>query len=57
MAIFQSLEEARAFFVNDRYATENGIVLDEVVNGALLAKYPKALEKLLTGLAPEASGS
>ena len=28
MAVFQSLEEARAFFVNDRYATENGIVLD-----------------------------
>ncbi len=30
MAVFQSLEEARAFFVNDRYATENGIVLDEL---------------------------
>ena len=30
MAVFQSLEEARAFFVNDRYATENCIVLDEL---------------------------
>ncbi len=28
MAEFNSLEEARAFFEQDRYATENGIVLD-----------------------------
>ena len=32
MAVFQSLEEARAFFVNDRYATENGIVLEELTD-------------------------
>ena len=30
MAVFQSLEEARAFFVKDRYATENGITLEEL---------------------------
>ena len=30
MSVFQSLEEARAFFVNDRYATENGIVLEDL---------------------------
>ena len=29
MAQFSSIEEARAFFRNDLYATENGIVLDE----------------------------
>jgi len=28
MAQFQTLEEARAFFVQDRYATENGITLE-----------------------------
>ena len=29
MAVFQSLEEARAFFEQDRFATENGMVLEE----------------------------
>ena len=29
MAEFRNIEEARAFFRRDRYATENGIVLDE----------------------------
>lgn len=29
MSQFQSLEEARTFFQQDRYATENGIRLDE----------------------------
>ncbi len=29
MAQFQSIEEARAFFRQDLYATENGMVLDE----------------------------
>ena len=29
MSQFQSLEEARTFFQKDRYATENGIVLEE----------------------------
>ncbi|MBP5464707.1 MAG: PaaI family thioesterase, partial [Treponema sp.] len=28
MSQFQSVEEARAFFRNDRYATENGIILE-----------------------------
>lgn len=28
MSQFQSIEEARSFFRQDRYATENGIVLD-----------------------------
>ena len=30
MAEFQSVEEARDFFVKDRFATENGITLDEL---------------------------
>ena len=30
MAIFQSLEEAKAFFRQDRFATENGMQLDEL---------------------------
>ena len=29
LSVFQSIEEARAFFEKDRYATENGITLDE----------------------------
>ena len=32
MAVFQTIEEARAFFVNDRYATENGIVLEKLTD-------------------------
>ena len=28
MAVFQSIEEARLFFEDDRFATENGITLD-----------------------------
>ena len=31
MPQFQSIEEARAFFRNDRYATENGIILEELL--------------------------
>ncbi len=31
MPQFHSLEEARAFFRNDRYATENGIILEELL--------------------------
>jgi acyl-CoA thioesterase len=38
MAEFRSIEEARAFFRNDRYATENGIVLDEYTeNGSVVS--------------------
>ena len=33
MAEFQSLEEARAFFAGDRFATENYITLDELAEG------------------------
>ena len=29
MATFQSIEEARAYFERDRFATENGMTLDE----------------------------
>ncbi len=30
MSTFQSLEEAQAFFTQDRFATENGMTLDEI---------------------------
>ena len=30
MSTFQSLEEAQAFFAQDRFATENGMILDEL---------------------------
>lgn len=30
MSTFSSLEEAKKFFENDRFATENGITLDEI---------------------------
>ena len=33
MSEFNSLEEARAFFIHDRFATENGITLDELEPG------------------------
>ena len=33
------------------FVDEEGIVLDEVINGALLTQYPKALKKLLAKLA------
>ena len=33
MAVFQSLEDARAFFAGDRFATENYITLDELAEG------------------------
>ena len=55
---FEGREELlpNTMFPTSYFVDENGIVLDEVINGALLTKYPKALEKLLAGLAPEASG-
>ena len=55
---FEGREELlpNTMFPTSYFVDENGIVLDEVINGALLTKYPKALEKLLSGLAPEASG-
>ena len=34
MATFQSIEEARAYFERDRFATENGIVLKELSLGS-----------------------
>ncbi len=34
MAVFRSLEEARAYFERDRFATENGIVLEEIAPGS-----------------------
>ncbi len=33
MSEFHSLEEARSFFTQDRFATENGIVLEEFIPG------------------------
>ncbi len=33
MAVFQSLEEARAYFERDRFAAENGVVLEEITEG------------------------
>ena len=33
------------------FADEDGIVLDEVINGALMTQYPQALKKLLATLA------
>lgn len=33
------------------YIDDEGIVLDEVINGALLTQYPKTLKKLLAKLA------
>ncbi len=33
MVSFTSIEEARAFFSNDRFATENGMTLDELDDG------------------------
>lgn len=38
MATFQSLEEARAFFIKDRFATLNSMTLEELTeNGAVCA--------------------
>ncbi|MBR3739073.1 MAG: PaaI family thioesterase [Clostridia bacterium] len=34
MATFQSIEEARGYFERDRFATENGIVLEELSVGS-----------------------
>ena len=34
MAVFQSIEEARGYFERDRFATENGIVLEELSVGS-----------------------
>ena len=33
------------------FVDENGIVLDEVISGAMLSRYPQVLEKLLNALA------
>jgi acyl-CoA thioesterase len=30
MSTFKNLEEAKQFFMKDRFATENGITLDEI---------------------------
>ena len=34
MATFQSIDEARAYFEKDRFATENGIVLEELLESS-----------------------
>ncbi len=33
MSTFNNIEEAREFFVNDRFATENGMTIDELGEG------------------------
>ena len=33
MAVFRDIEDARAYFQGDRFAVENGMVLDEVGDG------------------------
>ena len=33
MSTFQSLDEARAYFAGDRFATENGMTLDAIGEG------------------------
>ena len=38
MAEFQNLAEARAFFEKDRFATENGITLEELSEGASVCR-------------------
>ena len=39
MAVFSSIEEARDFFINDRFAYENGITLDEVAPGTAVTSF------------------
>ncbi len=34
MAVFKDLEEARAYFQGDRFALENGVVIDEIGDGS-----------------------
>ena len=34
MSVFQSLEDARAYFEKDRFATENGVALESVSPGS-----------------------
>lgn len=36
MSVFQSLEDARAYFEGDRFAMENGITLEEIGEGMSL---------------------
>ena len=37
MSTFKDVEEAREYFTNDRFATENGMVLDEIGEGTSAA--------------------
>ena len=50
MATFQSIEEARAYFERDRFATENGIVLEELSLGSAVCSL------MLTGRHRNAEG-
>ena len=36
MAAFQSIEDARAYFAKDLFATENGVVLEELYSGGAI---------------------
>ena len=56
IAPFEGREE---MLPNELYPTtyfvdENGVMLDEVISGAMVERYPQAMNKLLAGLAPEA---
>ena len=56
IAPFEGREE---MLPNELYPTtyfvdENGVLLDEVISGAMVERYPQAMNKLLAGLAPEA---
>ena len=56
IAPFEGREE---LLPNELYPTtyfvdENGVLLDEVISGAMVERYPQAMNKLLAGLAPEA---
>ena len=50
MATFQSIEEARAYFEKDRFATENGIVLEELLESSAVCSL------MLTGRHRNAEG-
>ncbi|MBR2812154.1 MAG: PaaI family thioesterase [Solobacterium sp.] len=40
MGEFKSLEEARKFFINDRFATESGAVIEELSEEACICSMP-----------------
>ena len=55
MAVFKTLEEARAYFAGDRFAAENGITLDALSEGqsecslTLTARHKNAEDGVMGG--------